>query len=464
MKKPRTVWLSQPLYPNSAQQQALRRHWARALSAQHMLSTYLSLRAAGHSTRLVDAATNPGSLPSLPSPETTVVVPPFPVAELQAEFRQARDALGWARDVPASVYHQVVADTARDWRAFAGRAVRVSELPPAWGPERPLELHLNGAAQPLDQITVEVASLGKDALILGDLYLLPGPYRRALHHRQQRRLAHEAQRLQQFEQAWLAGDDLNAAGQAYRLRARHLAAGVVLEDQRPPLALGPGEPRSLDRAVIRQTTGLNGQPGWEISWAFQIAATPWTTDDCLGLDPGGRHVVAYAAHTGCGVIQRPLRGAWQLPALPAPRGLLEVPLDETRARIYHRRALFLKMLPTYDAFLALALQFRVVALEDTSWHVLRHRGSKFPAYAEAVGLRAALRWLMDLAPHHGVQVRLTPPYNSSRTCPACLKVGRRPWSGRPFACHTCGHTETIGDVAAAQIHRMRALSGSWRAP
>lgn len=464
MKKLRTVWLSQPLHPTRAQQQALRRHWARALSAQHMLTTHLTLRAAGHPLRLVDVAAGQGTVPALPGPGDTVIVPPFTLDELQTEFRQARDALAWARDVPASVYHQVVVDTARDWRPFAGRAVRASELPAAWESERPLELHLDGAAQPVDDITLEVASLGRDALVLGDLYLLPGPYRRALRHRQQRRLAHEAQRLQQFEQAWLAGGDLGAAGQAYRLRARHLAAGVVLEDQRPPPALDPGEPRNLDRAVIRQTTGPNGQPGWEIAWAFQVTAAPWIVDDCLGLDPGGRHVVAYASGRGGGVIERPLRGAWQLPALPPPRGLLEVPLDQVRARIYHRRALFLKMLPAYDALLTLALQFRVVALEDTSWQTLRRRGSAFPAYAETVGLRAALGWLVALAPHHGVQVRLTPPYNSSCTCPACLTVGRRPWSGQPFACRRCGHTEAIGDVAAAQIHRRRALGGSWRVP
>ncbi|GGL77929.1 hypothetical protein GCM10010840_14770 [Deinococcus aerolatus] len=429
-----------------------------------MLTSHLTLRAAGHHLHLIDVAAGQVALPGLPAPGETVVVPPVTLDDLQTGFRQARDALGWAHDVPASVYHQVVVDTARDWRALAGQTVRASELPPPWGPERPLELHLDSAAQPLDETTLEVASLGRDALVLGDLYLLPGPYRRALHHRRQRRLAHEAQRLQQFEQAWLAGGDLEAAGQAHRLRARHLAAGVVLEGQRPPPDLNPGEPRSLDRAVIRQTVGRGGQPGWEIAWAFQVTASPWTVDDCLGLDPGGRHVVAYAAGAGGGVIGRPLRGAWQLPALPAPRGLLEVALDEPRARIYHRRALFLKMLPAYDALLALALQFRAVALEDTSWQALQRRGSAFPAYAEAVGLRAALGWLVALAPHHGVQVRLTPPYNSSRTCPACLTLGRRPWSGQPFACRTCGHTEAIGDVAAAQIHRQRALGGAWRSP
>ena len=179
MKKPGPSWLSQPLYPNSAQQQALRRHWTRALSAQHVLSSYLTLRAAGHGTRLLDVAVNPETSPGPPAPGDTVVVPPFTLAELQTGFRQARDALGWPRDVPASVYHQIIVDTARDWRAFSGGPFAPrSCLPPG-------ELNGRGSsistAQPsrLDETTLEVASLYKGALVLGDLYLPPAALKAA---------------------------------------------------------------------------------------------------------------------------------------------------------------------------------------------------------------------------------------------------------------------------------------------
>lgn len=144
-----------------------------------MLSSYLTLRAAGHGTRLLDVAVNQETSPGPPAPGDTVVVPPFTLAELQTGFRQARDALGWPRDVPASVYHQIVVDTARDWRAFVGRTVRASELPAAWGTERPREFHFDSAAQPLDETTLEVASLYKGALVLGDLYLPPAALKAA---------------------------------------------------------------------------------------------------------------------------------------------------------------------------------------------------------------------------------------------------------------------------------------------
>lgn len=122
----------------------------------------------------------------------------------------------------------------------------------------------------------------------------------------------------------------------------------------------------------------------------------------------------------------------------------------------------LRMLPAYDDLLSLALQFRIVALEDLSWASLRRRGSRYPEYAREVGLLQALRWIRELAPAHGVEVRLTPARHSSRTCPECLTVGSRPWKGGPFSCRHCGYHEALGDVAAARVHRHRALNGEWR--
>jgi hypothetical protein len=465
------IEFAQRLHVTPDQDRGFNHLWETALSAQRALTLYLRALAARqpvsltHVARAVMDTSDLVTLPDLPAGDTRVYAPVLTVDEVRKEFRVARDAVGWSRTVPATALDTVLVETLREWRA-ARRSGRVplSRLPGPWSASRKPELRLDSAVRVVDELTVEIAALGADALVAADVRFLPTRYWNALWSAQQQRLLSETRRLHELEEAWLRGDR-DAGTRALRIRARLAAAGLR------PGAPVDAESEDVNLPVLREQVSVRRAPAddgrdcWQLVWSFtDPAARPWRRDDCLGVDPGERAVAGYASACQSGLLRRPVpRGVWQLPDMAPGSGQLQVPLDEARARAEARLTVFCHMSPAYEELLALALDHRVVALEDVNWRGFAAQGSSFAEYAEAVGLRSALSWIRALAPAHGVEVRLTPARQSSRTCSRCGRLSARPRAGDLFRCtySDCGHSEA-SDINAARVHRWRGLRGEGR--
>lgn len=470
-KRRKTLDLPQPLHVTPTQDQALRRLWEQVLLVQLIVTTFLRLRTAENHVTLLDVARavqgTPCAPPLPPLPHGTALVRVPRLDDVPAVFRIVRDELGWARTVPASVLGAMLTETLGEWRALGvGEDVPVAYLPAPWPVSRPPLMHCDHAVQVVDDITVEIAALGAEARVITDVTLMPRRYLAALRYKQARRLASEAAELEQDEHAWLAGD-VQAGARAFRRRARLEAAGLSLDGQVPPPEPPAGEPVLRERTVVRHVTPEDGPPRWEVVWRFDVTDVEfpqWSVDDTIGLDPGEIHVVGYASENLAGVLPRPFpSGIWEAPALPPSPGQLQLPYDVARAHARHRLALYRRLMPVYEQMLDVALQHRLIALEDVSWRGFGSRPGSFSHYAQDCGLKAALGWLRLLAPLHGASVRLTPARDSTRTCSRCERLGTRPQPGRPFRCQhaDCRHAE-LSDVNAARVHRARAMQGQGR--
>ncbi|AIZ45171.1 hypothetical protein QR90_08735 [Deinococcus radiopugnans] len=428
--------------------------WTTLLAAQHTLTAWLHHRAAGGTRSLLDFASGHGPVTAGHPRRPARALPPLD--QLNAEVRAARDALGWTPAVPPGALRWMTAETAREWRA-AGQRRPHGPLPGPWPPSRAPELHLDNAVQVLDPVTLHLACLDADELIPADLYL-PTPYWHALLRRQQRRAAHERARCDTLEHTWLDAGDGKAAAELLTRRAR---GGPWTELPWPavPDAL-PGDPVSREGTVLRWVTG-DGLPGrWVAEWTFgtgDVMAPPWVFDDVLGVDLGYHHPFACASGGLSTLTPRPFRGSFAPPPLQASNARTAPPRHGAWARARHRRALFLRLRPIFEAHLDLALQHRAVAIEQVAWGGFARRGFPFASYALDVGLVAWLAWLDALATSHGVRVLRVPPAYTTRTCSACLRVGPRPASGQPFRCVGCGYSAQA-DLNAARVIRRRGLA------
>lgn len=462
------VEFRQALHPTPAQESALQQLWIRLREVQHVLHTYLCYLAAGHPVTLRDivlkATGHLGApaLPELPGGQRRVWVPSLALETLSAEIRAVRRQLGWCGQLPTTAVTQVAAETLAAWRTLGpGQHVQASNLPRCWAADHRPELHLGNGAQPLDELSLEIAALGVsgDGVVLADVFLLPEPFRAALWHQQTQRLAKEAGRLDAVDRAWLDHGDRDAQREALRLRGRYAAAGITLDGQLLPPEPPPNAPVWCEKTIVRATP----EGGWEVVWAFQVAdpQVRWVHDDVLGLDPGQRNVWAYASGHLSGVIPRPCSAIWEPPDHASAAGPLARPHNERRAQAELRLALYRRMAPAHAQLLTLALMHRACAVEDVRWNGFTWSHNNFARYAVYTGLRASIDWLITLAPLHGVGVLLTPPGHSTTTCSRCGRRRPRP-RGTTFSC-PCGHAEPA-DINAARNHRQRALAGRGRRP
>ncbi|OLV17221.1 zinc ribbon domain-containing protein [Deinococcus marmoris] len=444
-----TVVLTTPIHPSVDQAAQLHEMWRVLLVAQHALVTYLHHRAAGGAATLTAIAS--GQWHEGP-PSSGSGPPDLTLRALDAEFRVARDALGWGQFVASSALRWMVAETAREWRLR-----RTGAEPGRWTLDRAVELHLDNSVQIGDPVTLSV--VGVMGGLSADLFL-PRAYWRAMIRRQRRRVEAEGARLDALERRWLDQGDGGAAAELFSRRAR-----VGLRSALPD----PGAPSDRDlvsreRVVFRHVPGAEGlPPRWAAQWAFDVADVPfprWTQDDVIGVDLGYRYPFAVATTHQAALVPRPFRGDFAAPTLNAQQGNHLQPADLARARAEHRRSLFMRLLPIYEAQLALVLRHRVVALEQMAWGGFTRRGSRFASYAQDVGLLAWLDWVDALAPHHGVRVVKVQPAYTSRTCSRCGWVGARPLSGKRFCCVVCGYSLAADANAAAVIRaRGQALLG-----
>ena len=458
-----TVEFRQPLYPTPAQDRALQQLWSGLREVQHTLHAYLCELAAGRPVTLQDVVRQAAGYPDGPPlPAGRLQVPGLTLNALNAEIRAVRQQIGWCAGLPATAVDHVAAETLAAWCTQGrGQHVQATNLPCPWAADHRSELHLGNGVQPLDELSVEIAALGRtgDGVVLADVFLLPGPYRAALWHGHRRRLAREAGRLAEAERAWLDHGRQDAQREALRLRGRYAAAGITLEGQLPPPEPALGAPVWRERTIVRAVPG----GGWEVVWTFQVPGQPvrWVHDDVLGLDPGQRNVWAYASAHLSGVIPRPCAAVWEPPDHAPSAGPLVRPHNERRAQAELRLALYRRMAPVHAQMLTLALMHRVCAVEDVRWNGFTWSRNNFARYATYTGLRASIDWLITLAPLHGGQVVLTSPGQSTATCSRCDRRGSMP-RGTLFSC-PCGHREPV-DINAARNHRRRALAGQGRSP
>ncbi|WP_412030480.1 zinc ribbon domain-containing protein [Deinococcus yunweiensis] len=458
-----TVEFPQSLILTPAQETQLRHLWSLVAAAQRSVTLHLHLRAAGHEfplVEVVDAALGGrgGSLPALPGPDDRVTRPVHHVDELLSEFRRIRDARGWSTLVPAEAFEAVIRETCAAFRTLPPHP-RFGDLPATWPVSQPLRLSLGSSVHLIDPLSIEVAPLRDHARVLADAYLLPAPFWAALQRDQEVQLDRIAGRLKRLDAAWLDSGDVDAAAQALQLRARY--AGRGLHRRTPHTLLDGNLPRKCTRVLIREAVRPGLPTRFEVVWTFDVqglALKPPRSGDTIGIDPGERHVYAWATVTDGGVVPRPFHGLWriQTPTLDGDPPTCRGPHDFAFARAHQRWQLFQRLQPVYEGMLERCFSYRTVALEDTDFAGLHAKGRPFAAYAETVGLTAALQWIVQLAPLHDVEIRLVPPEYSSRTCSRCWLRSRRPRPGEPFVCATCGHAED-SDVNAARVHRGRAL-------
>lgn len=464
------IEFAQPLTLTPSQETGLRQMWVAVQQAQRVVTLYLQYRALGHEVALLDVArlvvgAGAAALPILPGPTATVSRPVLRVDDLLTEFRAVRDAFRWDTLVPAEAYEVMIRQTCKAFRDLPPSGLTVADLPSPWPTTQPLTLHLNRTVSLLDPVSIEVAPLGQEARVLAEAYLLPRLFWEALVHDQQQNLSRLRADIAALNRAWLDGADEGAAARALRLRARYAAFGMQLESAVPPPEC-PELPRRRNRVVLRQAFPDGFAPRYEVVWAFDLEGCPLpqpSIDDTVGIDPGERYVFAWANGWRSGAVPRPVRGDWRLPEPELDASVLRWPLDLPTARMYQRWQLFQRFQVAYEDLLALCLSHRVVALEDVDFAGFRAKGKSFAAYCEQVGLAAALGWVVRLAPHCGVEVRLTRPDFSTRTCSRCDHVNGRPAPGEPFRCVACQHMEAA-DVNAARVHRKRALAGNFIPP
>ncbi|WP_412028696.1 zinc ribbon domain-containing protein [Deinococcus yunweiensis] len=441
--RPKTLILPTTIHPSPEQIHDLQSMWSAVLTAQHAVTAFLHHRAAGGTATLLAVA----SSPSQPITASTAHLQLPTLAQLEAEFRVARDALGWSATVPASALRWMLAATLREWRAGGGAPA----LPRPWPRTRPPHLQLDHAVQLRDDVTLEIAGVGRELAVSADLFLPHTYWRALLRHQHRRNEAHRAH-LERLEARWLDQADATAAAELFARRARSARRGTLPDPGREVA----GAPIARERVAIRHVDGDGLPPRWIAEWAFgtsELALRKWIHDDVLGLDLGYRHPFAAVSSHHTILVPRPFHGEFRPPALTDRRpwvGRLEL----ARARALHRRSLFLRLLPIYEAQLELALNHRVVALEAMAWAGFARRHLAFADYAQAVGLTNWVEWLGELAPQHGVQVLTVPPEYTSRTCSRCGHIGKRPRSGRPFHCAQCGHVKAA-DVNAAAVIRAR---------
>lgn len=440
---PKTLHLTTTIYPTPDQIHHLTAMWRTVLTAQHAVTAYLRHRAAGGHQTLLAVAHSPQSWH--PSPSQQIAAPTL--AQLEAEFRAARDALGWSATVPTSALRWMLAETLREWRVGGAPA-----LPRPWPRTRPPHLQLDHAVQVRDGVTLEIDGMGRNPRVTADLFL-PREYWLALLRRQHRRDDAHRAHLAQLEARWLNDGDATAAADLFARRARSTLCGP-LPDPGPG---APGTPISRERVMIQHLESDAGlPPRWVAQWFFGVAEVGfprWCQDDIIGIDLGYRHPFAAVSGQHTALTPRPFRGAFAPPALPDQHARSRR-LDLARARALHRRSLFMRLLPIFESQLELALTHRVVVLEAMAWAGFAQRHLAFADYARAVGLTTWVEWLGALAPQHGVQVLNVPPEYTTRTCSQCGHVGKRPRSGRLFRCPHCGHVQAA-DLNAAAVIRAR---------
>lgn len=436
-----TVTLVVPVYPTPEGEAKLLRGAALGAEIRGTVDDFLTRRAAGRSEKLLDVA-----LQRAPSPSGgTAHRQHLTQKQVLAQLKDARDALGWDRVLPASTINLIGLD-----------ALAASLQPPTAGKQNVLpRLDLDGGLWAIDPFRVCIHALGDDAVQWADTFALPGAYGEALSRRQDRHLHGERKRLLHAQQRFMNGEQ-HALADGIKIGGR-VQPGDLADLSKPFSSGEPNQPRALERSVIRQVRRPGGI-GWEIGMTFSVAPLCGSLiADTVGIDVGADLLLAWASGTETGSFAQNLLQL-PIPAAPAPGlGTCPRPYDDHLGRAWGRRLILEALRAGYEDALRRILRFEWIAIEAIDWTTFRN-GFAFAEFAEHAHLHTFIGWLEALAPLRGSRIVRVDPHYTSRTCSRCGWVNkRRSRRGAPFICERprCGHVQ-ISHLNAALVTRGRA--------